>query len=101
MRSVVLADQEDTLVGLRLAGIEGEFVDNKKKLLERIDHYIDDETIGIIIITKNLMDLAEDKILDMKLKSKETLIISIPNMGGTIGKDFLTDYIQDSIGLKL
>jgi V/A-type H+-transporting ATPase subunit F len=101
MRSIVLADQEDTLVGLRLAGIEGEYVDDKDVLLTKIDDYINDETIGIIIITKHLMDMAEEKILELKLKSKDTLIIGIPNMGGEIGKDFLTNYIQDSIGLKL
>jgi V/A-type H+-transporting ATPase subunit F len=101
MKSIVLADQEDTLVGLRLAGIEGEYVDNQATLLTKLNQYLDDEAIGIIMITKHLMDMAEEEILEMKLKSNATLIIGIPNMGGSIGKDFLTNYIQDSIGLKL
>ncbi|MGM0379011.1 MAG: V-type ATP synthase subunit F [Bacillota bacterium] len=101
MKSIVLTDSKETIIGLRLAGIKGELIDDSDKLLDLIDNLIQDENIGIILITQNLFNKYNEKIMDKKLSSSETLIMEIPGFDEDIKTGKLTDYISESIGMDL
>lgn len=99
MKSLVISMDIDTVIGMRLAGIHGEIMTEKEKVLDRIYDAIDDPEIGIVMLSKDVMMLAEEEIMDLKLKTKETLIIQIPKLGESMG-DQITRYVRESIGVK-
>ncbi len=101
MKSYLLSDNEETVTGFKLAGIEGEIISDKEYLLDKIKELIDNEEIGIIIITKALKNLALEEIMDYKIMAKHTLIVDIPSPSDEVEKDFITKYIKESIGLSI
>lgn len=99
MRTYLLTDVEDMLVGFRLAGVDGELV-KATEVLDVIREKIKDKTIGTLILSRKLFKAHENEILDIKLKSKQVMIVAIPGAGEAVESD-LEKYIRDSIGVKL
>lgn len=102
MKFFLISDNIDTQMGLRLAGIEGVVVHEKRILLETLEEKMHDPTIGIILITTKLVNLCPEIISELKLKRKHPLLVEIPdrhgssNIGETIDK-----YVSEAIGVKL
>lgn len=101
MRSFLISDNLNTLIGMRLAGIEGVIKKSKSEVLVEIDKALKDNSIGIIIITENILSMAEDEIMKIKLERNFPLIVEIPDRNGTKRKDYLMKYIRESIGIKI
>lgn len=102
MKSFLISDNRDTWVGMRLAGIEGVIVHTKDDILEVMKAAIIDPDIGIIILTEKIVDLAKEEIMTYKLKHKKPLIIEIPDRHGTTrGRDVITNYIRESVGIRI
>jgi V/A-type H+-transporting ATPase subunit F len=101
MESYLISDNEETLLGMKLAGVEGELMTDDQAIIEKIDHLIADDHTGIIILTHNIKVRLEEEVMKRKLISRETLIVEIPSPGESIQSDFITKYIRESIGLKL
>lgn len=101
MKSYLLCDDEDTLLGLKLAGIEGDLFTDRADVIRVIDEKLADPGTGIILITQRIKNLAKDEIMDRKLKSKKTLIVEIPSIDVPYESDFITKYIRESIGIKI
>ncbi len=102
MKAYLISDNIDTLVGMRLAGIEGVIAHSEEETASKIDEVISNKEIGIILITERLADKVSDKIQILKLKMTIPLIVEIPDRHGTSrGKDSITRYVKESIGLKM
>lgn len=101
MESYLISDNQDTLIGMQLAGVAGEFLTDSSAILKRIDELIDQDNIGIIILTQGIKRELEEEVMMRKMMLKDTLIVTIPGPNETIERDFITKYIRDSIGLKL
>jgi len=100
MRSVLISQNPDLLTGMRLSGIAGILVADREEFLERLNACIADAHIGIIILTRDVMSLAEGEVMALKLQSKEKLIVEIPDFGGVM-EDRMSKYIRESIGIKI
>ena len=100
MRSVMISQNPDMLTGMRLSGIAGALVTNRDDFLERLRAFLSDPKVGIIILTRDVMSLAENEVMEMKLESKEKLIVEIPDFGGVM-EDRMSRYIRESIGIKI
>ena len=100
MRSVLISQNPDLLTGMRLSGIAGILVTNREEFLERLNEFLADSKIGIIILTHDVMSLAEREVMELKLQSKEKLIVEIPDFGGVM-EDRMSKYIRESIGIKI
>jgi len=100
MKSYLLTDNSDALVGMRLAGIRGEIITTKESLVKKIKEKMDDDVTGILIITTPVVNLAREEVMMAKLKSNETLIIEIPTANQSFDNDYITRYIRESIGVK-
>ena len=84
MKIYLVSDNVDTLVGMRLAGIEGCVVHEHGELTEKFGREYPE------LINK------------VKLDHKLPLIIEVPDRHGTGRKpDFITSYVNEAIGLKL
>lgn len=102
MKSFLISDKREALVGMRLAGIDGVLAHTREELLSAVKTAMKSEDIGILILTENLVDLARDEILQLKLKAKKPLIVEIPGRHGTTrSADKITNYIRDSVGIHI
>ena len=101
MKSFLICNDQETLVGMRLAGVQGVILNQREEVLDMIDQKIKDDETGIIVITKAIMQLAEKEIMAIKLKSKYKLIVEIPGAGLEYESDYITRHIRESIGIKI
>lgn len=100
MKSYIISDNSETLVGMRLAGISGVMLSSETEIVEKIDSLIDDPEVGIIMVTAGIMDIAKEAIMERRLSTAETLIVQIPGTETEVDEDRISRYIRESIGLK-
>lgn len=101
MKSVVLANQKETIVGLRLAGIKGILIKDVNEVIPQVKALIDDPSVGTIMITQALFKANQEELLEIKLKLKEKMIIKIPGFNEKMEESLIYDHIRNSVGLKL
>ena len=102
MRFYLVSDNIDTLVGMRLAGIEGVVVHEKDEVNEALKSAMNDPEIGIVLVTEKLVNLCPDLVYDLKLNRKRPLIVEIPDRHGSgRAKDSITRYVREAIGVKI
>lgn len=98
----LISDNVDTQTGMRLAGVEGVVVHEREELRHALENALADKDIGIILLTEKFGREFPEIIDEVKLSHKLPLLIEIPDRHGTGRKpDFITSYINESIGLKL
>ncbi len=102
MKSFLISDNRDTFVGMRLAGVNGIIVHSSNEASDAIKKYMDNDDIGVLILTEKVVDMVKDEVLELKLKCKKPLIIEIPDRHGTTrGYDLISTYIRESVGIKM
>lgn len=102
MKVFLISDNIDTYTGMRLAGVDGVVVHEKEELKNALDTAFSDSEIGIVLITEKFGREFPEIIDDVKLKRRLPLIVEIPDRHGTGRKpDFITDYVNEAIGIKL
>ena len=98
----LISDNVDTYTGMRLAGVDGVVVHERKELREQLEKVLQDKSIGIVLLTEKFGREFPDILDEFRLERKIPLLIEIPDRHGTgRKKDFLTSYITEAIGLKL
>lgn len=101
MRFYLISDNHDTAVGLRLAGIEGEIVNDCEGVKTALDKALEAGDIGIILITEKLYKLCSDYIADIKATVTVPLITEIPDRHGRSGTSAFADAVREAIGIKI
>ena len=98
----LISDNVDTYTGMRLAGVDGVVVHERKELREQVEKVLQDKSIGIVLLTEKFGRDFPDLLEEFRLERKIPLLIEIPDRHGTgRKKDFITSYITEAIGLKL
>ena len=101
MKSFLICEKNETLLIMRLAGISGVQVKDNEQVRHHLDEALNDEEIGIIMISENLYKRNTIFIMEKKLLENEKLIIQIPEPEGLQDKDYIMNHIRNSIGIKL
>lgn len=102
MKFYLISDNVDTLVGMRLAGIEGIVIHDDKEVVKELEKAMEMVDVAVILITERLVSLCEDLIYDLKLNRKQPLIVEIPDRHGSgRAKDSITKYVEEAIGVNL
>lgn len=102
MKMFLISDNVDTYTGMRLAGVDGVVVHERKELREQLEKVLQDKSIGIVLLTEKFGREFPDILDEFRLNRKIPLLIEIPDRHGTgRKKDFITSYITEAIGLKL
>lgn len=102
MKLYVLSDNIDTLMGMRLAGIEGQIAHTAQETQEAIERAVSDKELALLLITEKLVSLCPELISERKLYHKRPLIVEIPDRhGGDHIASTLERYISESIGIKM
>lgn len=102
MKAFCISDNSDTMMGMRLAGIEGVVLHDRGAILKQLDSLIQNDEIAIILMTTKAIELVGDVVSDYKLNLPKPLIVEIPDRhgSGNIGET-IDSYISEAIGVKL
>lgn len=101
MKFFLISDSTDTMMGMRLAGIESvkatTAADAEKAFLD----VLKDENVGILMITDGIANLCPGTVKTLR-QGNHPLLVTIPD-GSDSGekRDSITEYIREAIGIKL
>ena len=102
MKSFLISDNKDTWVGMKLAGINGVIVHTREEILNALKSAMKNEENGILIMTEKAVDQVREEVMELKLTCKKPLIIEIPDRhGSSRSHDQITNYIRDSVGIRI
>ena len=102
MRTMLISDNNDTLVGMRLGGVKSVLASNREEVIEAIEFALSKEEVGILIVTERVFDMAKAELLDIRMNRRTPLIVEIPDRHGQIRDDnYITQYINECVGIKL
>ena len=102
MKYFVITDSTDTLVGLRLAGIEGVVVREEPLVRAAIRTAASDPEVAVLLITEKLAAQHQDVIAPMKLTAQRPLVVEIPDRHSAgRAPDSITRDLREAIGGKL
>ncbi|MCI1723642.1 MAG: V-type ATP synthase subunit F [Lachnospiraceae bacterium] len=102
MKMYLISDNVDTLTGMRLAGVKGVIVHEREELKKALEDAFQDKDIGVLLLTEKFGKEYPDVVNDAKLNHKLPLILDVPDRHGTgRSPNFITDYVNEAIGLKL
>lgn len=102
MKFFAISDNIDTITGLRLAGIKGVVAHERAEVLKALDDLLSDRDIGIILMTELLAEQIPEELRKIRLDSSMPIITVIPDRHGERRRpDYITNYIKESIGLKI
>ena len=98
----LLSDNVDTLMGMRMSGVDGVVLHHEDELRDKLNELLEQDDIAVIMITAHLMNLIRDTVYELKLSRRQPLIIEIPDRHGNgRTKDSITRYVKDAIGLDM
>lgn len=90
----------DTATGLSLAGIEGITVDEQTDAEKLFNEAIDSD-IGLLLISESVANLIRKRLDTYKVSVKIPIVLEIPEENGTTrDKNYLTKYVNQSVGSK-
>jgi V/A-type H+/Na+-transporting ATPase subunit F len=101
LKFFVIGD-EDTVLGFRLAGVEGDVVRTPDEAAQSLDGAFQKPGIGIIIMTERTAESIRPKVDQLVYKSELPLIIEIPDLRGPMeGRKTVKEMIRQAVGVQL
>ncbi len=101
MRLYLICDNEDTAVGLRLAGIEGTVVGSKEEVPVLLEKAAQDPEIGIVLINRTLASLCSEEIGAFRKSHSLPAVTEIPDRSSDGSGNSIADYVSEAIGIKI
>ncbi|MGN0650728.1 MAG: V-type ATP synthase subunit F [Oscillospiraceae bacterium] len=102
MKFYLISDNADTLMGMRIAGIEGEIVHSAEQTVAALEKAFTDEEIAIVLLTEKLVEMCRDRVYEYKLSRTRPLIVEIPDRHGSSDiTAAISRYVEEAIGIKL
>ena len=102
MRIFVIGNQ-DAVLGFALTGIRGQIATTGEDLMTTLDAVVQNEDVGIILITEDVADMARDYVNHLIMRYQTLpLIVEIPGPDGpSPSRPPLNTLIQQTIGVQL
>lgn len=102
MRAFLISDNHDTLVGMRLAGIEGVVVHGRDETSAALSRVLAMDDVAILAITEKAAETVPEMIQAQREHGDLPILVEIPDRHGSRrDADFLTGYVRDAIGVKM
>lgn len=77
MRMFCISDDIDISTGLKLSGIKSVILESQDDINNEIDKVLKDSTIGVLIVTEKIYNIAKQEIDYIKNNKKLPLIVKI------------------------
>lgn len=101
MKMYLISSDKDVLTGMRLAGVGGKLVTDKEEFELAVKDVVEDESIGVLLITNALGEKFHERILELK-KTTSLVITQIPDSTDPASAgSSITRYVQDAIGIRV
>jgi V/A-type H+-transporting ATPase subunit F len=102
MKAYLISDNHDTLVGMKLAGIEGVVVHGYGEASDAMERTLARTDVAILAVTEKIAELLPDEMQRLREQGDLPIVVEIPDRHGTKrSPDFLTKYVRDAIGVKM
>lgn len=102
MKFYLISDNTDTLMGMRLAGIEGVLVHEKDEVISKLEQAMKNKDVAIILMTEKLINLCKERVYELKLNCPKPLIVEISDRHGTSDvTNTINSYVNEAIGIKI
>lgn len=75
MKIYSILDDMDTAVGLKLSGINSVILNDKEHIDKKIDEIVQNDQIGILVVSKNIYALGKEKLDNIIEKRKIPLVV--------------------------
>jgi vacuolar-type H+-ATPase subunit F/Vma7 len=98
MRIAVIGDRH-TVLGFSLAGVEGAEPGSDPR--ETLLNYMDQEDLGVLIITSGVADLLRKDIEHLKKERNFPIVVEIPEHGKEITVDRINDLLKKAVGMDI
>jgi V/A-type H+/Na+-transporting ATPase subunit F len=88
--------------GFALTGVPGRIVENAGELNSALDEALQAEDIGIILITSDVVGLAQERIEALLVQPEGKLVLEIPGPEGasTYGRS-IGELLRRTVGVKI
>ena len=100
MRLYLVCDDDDTEVGLRLAGVEGVRVRSAEEAREQILARSADDDIGVILINRSLMKQLGEFPTEFRAKHTLPVLTEIPDTSGLPAGGSVARYVREAVGSR-
>ncbi|RLC67056.1 MAG: Vacuolar H+transporting two-sector ATPase F subunit [Chloroflexi bacterium] len=101
MRLLVIGSQ-DAVWGFSLAGVRGQIVTTAEELNQALDAALENEELGIVLITEDVADLARQRVEEAMIRSTTPLVVEIPGPEGpSPDRPSLSEVIRRTIGVRI
>jgi V/A-type H+-transporting ATPase subunit F len=102
VKAFLISDNHDTLVGMRLAGIEGVVARDRADASEAMASALKRSDVAILAVTEKIAGLLPEIMQRLREHGELPIVVEIPDRHGTKrSPDFLTKYVRDAIGVKM
>jgi V/A-type H+-transporting ATPase subunit F len=102
VRAYLISDNHDTLVGMRLAGIEGVVVHGQEETAQAMESALLMQDVAILAVTEKAAEMVPDMMQRLREHGDLPIVVEIPDRHGEKrGPDFLTRYVRDAIGVRM
>lgn len=102
MRFFLISDNSDAKNGMRLAGIEGVVARSESDVRNALDTVSRARDIGMVLVTEKIADTYQSILDEARQVQTGPLLVTIPSTGGSgAGKDRITRYVREAIGVKI
>ena len=102
MRCRLISDNSDTLMGMRLAGVEGVIVDEREEVLSALSEAMHMEGVAVVLITEKLAALCPAEVQDLKMNTPMPLLVVIPDRHGTSDMTAaISRYLAETVGIHI
>ena len=100
MRLYLVCDDDDTEVGLRLAGIEGTRVRSAEEAREKILSLTKGGDVGVILINRSLMRKLGNFPSEFRSKYTLPVLTEIPDTSGLPAGNSVARYVREAVGIR-
>jgi len=102
MKAYLVSDNHDSLVGMRLAGVEGCIVSTADEAEDALSAAANMKDLAILFVTEKAAAMSPIVMDRLRGRTEFPLVIEIPDRHGSLrDADYLTKYVQEAIGVKM
>jgi V/A-type H+-transporting ATPase subunit F len=93
---------EDTVLGLRYAGVQGEVVEEPEQAREAFRRACASKRYSLVLLTETLADAIREDVNHIRFDVQDPLVVEIPGPeGASPTRPDLLKLIQEAVGIRL
>lgn len=102
MQIKIISDTNETLIGMRLSGIDGVVAKTEDEIIRQYNKIKSEKDVGLILITEQIDSICKTFFNDIKINSNFPLVAVVPgcNSDGTAVSS-LEKCVNDAVGVRI